>query len=357
MRYAIFIMLLATTACKKQAQVTVGETSPATPLAVRSADLSFLPAIEAENTIFYNRAGQAENMLQTLKASGVNMIRIRLWNNPATSTSSFAEVKAFAARIHAMGLKVWLCLHYSDTWADPGNQQPPAAWQGLSFAALKDSVFAFTKKAMADIQPELVQIGNEINPGLLLPYGDISLHEAQSLDLLSTGCRAARAVNPAAKIMIHYAGINGTGWFFSKLRNLDYDIAGISYYPIWHGKNLDDLKSTLQSLRQNFNKETLVAETAYPFTLQWNDWTNNILGSNAQIIEPAYPATPEGQKAFMEKIKSICQSANGCLGFCYWGGEWVAYKGVTATNGSFWENMALYDFSNKALPVLNAFAP
>lgn len=355
MRFLFPLILLFFTACKGDDLQPVP--TLATPLAIRGADLSSLPEIEAAGTIFYNSAGSPENMLQTLKQNGVNTVRIRLWNNPATIHSSFGQVKTYAARAHAIGLKVWLTVHYSDTWADPGNQITPVAWQGLTFTALKDSVYQFTKKTVQEINPEYIQIGNEINPGMLLPYGDINTNETQFIDLLKTGCKAVRDFSSSAKIIIHYAGITNTQWFFDKLRNLDYDIIGVSWYPIWHGKSFDALKSALADLHQTYNKQTLVAETAYPFTLQWNDWTNNILGLESQIIPATYPATPEGQKNFMNQVKSVCQNTTGCIGFGYWGGELVALNGPTATNGSVWENQAFYDFSNKVLPVVTAFAP
>lgn len=324
---------------------------------IRGADLSFLPLIESRGIIFYNSTGAAENMLQTLKQNGVNTVRIRLWNNPATVHSSFSEVKTFAARVRAMGMKIWLSLHYSDTWADPGHQQTPAAWAGLSFTTLKDSLYNFTRKVMQEINPEYIQVGNEINPGMLFPYGDISTNETQFTDLLKTACKAIRDQSASTKIIIHYAGITGTQWFFDKLRGVDYDIIGLSWYPIWHGKDFNALKTTLTTLNQTYNKQTLVAETAYPFTLQWNDWTNNLVGDNTQIIYPDYPATPEGQKNFINQVKSVCKSANGCIGIGYWGGELVAFDGLTSATGSPWENQAFYDFSNKALPVVTAFAP
>lgn len=351
MRISALFILLLFGSCRKERP----DPLPPMEFAIRGADLSALPEIESAGTIFYNSAGQPESLLSTLKQSGVNTVRLRLWNNPATVHSSFAEVKALAARVKLQGLKVWLTLHYSDTWADPGNQTPPVAWQGLSFTALKDSVYQFTKKVMQEINPDYIQIGNEINPGLLLPYGDINTAGAQFTDLLKTGCKAVRDVSASAKIIIHYAGINNTQTFFDKLVSVDYDIIGISFYPIWHGKDLTQLGNTLLALHRTYNKQTLIAETAYPFTLQWNDFTNNILGLQSQIIFPDFPATPEGQKNYMSRIRILSSTTNGCIGFGYWGGELVAFRGPTATNGSPWENQALYDFNNKVLPVVTEF--
>ena len=133
-----------------------------------------------------------------------------------------------------------------------------------------------------------------------------------------------------------------------------YDIIGISYYPIWHGKNLNELKESLNLLSNTQNKKILIAETAYPFTLEWNDSTNNIIGLNSQI-SPEFSASPAGQRDFVNKIKNIISETPKGMGFCYRGGEWVSYEGKSATDGSYWENQAFWDFQNKPLPVLETF--
>ena len=140
-----------------------------------------------------------------------------------------------------------------------------------------------------------------------------------------------------------------------RISNVDYDIIGLSYYPIWHGKSLIDLKNAMQTLGQTHNKEVVIAETAYPFILSWNDYTNNIVGLDNHLILPDYPASPVGQKAFIKEIKSIMVDLSKGIGFCYWGAELIAWKGNQATDASPWENQALFDFQNQALPVLNEF--
>jgi arabinogalactan endo-1,4-beta-galactosidase len=110
----------------------------------------------------------------------------------------------------------------------------------------------------------------------------------------------------------------------------------------------------MNTLGQHYNKKVLIAETAYPFTLGWNDYTNNIVGLDSQIIS-TYPATQSGQKDYLLAIKNLVKQSSNGIGFCYWGSEWVAFRGPTATNGSSWENQALWDFTNNSLPVMDAF--
>jgi arabinogalactan endo-1,4-beta-galactosidase len=150
---------------------------------------------------------------------------------------------------------------------------------------------------------------------------------------------------------LHYAGYSNANWFFNLFNKTDYDVIGLSYYPIWHGKDLDSLANQIQSLTHTFQKQLIVCETAYPFTLGWNDQTNNVIGLNSQLI-PAFPATPEGQKAYMETLTNKLKQNTKVIGICYWGAEWVSFKGPQSTNGSSWENQAWFDFTGKALPVM-----
>jgi len=324
---------------------------------IRGVDISFLPEIEAAGIKFTNAADVEKDMLDILKDAGVNTIRLRLWHTPATEHSSLEEVKTLAARIKAKGLQVWLSVHYSDTWADPGNQVKPAAWASATFTELQDHVYDYTKEIMEEIDPDIIQIGNEINPGLLLPSGSTSSMPS-CIALLNKGIAAVRETSTDTKIMIHLAGFdNAVMWFYQQLKNnsVDYDLIGLSYYPIWHGKDLNTLQTAINTLGATHNKEVVIAETAYPFSLGWEDWTNNIVGENGQLIA-GYPATPDGQKNFLLKIRQIITDIPKGIGFCYWGAEWVSFKGDQATDGSTWENQALFGFDNGALPALDAFA-
>ncbi len=322
---------------------------------IRAADISFLPEIESSGTILYNNT-KAEEMLTTLKTAGCNAVRIRLWKNPSNGHSGMTEVKALAARVKKAGMKVWLTVHYSDTWADPAVQTIPTEWKNLSFTDLKTAVATYTSTIITEINPDIIQIGNEINSGLLWPQGHLINQEVQCLALLSAASATIRTKAPNTKIMIHYAGVKAsdTNWFFNKIKSVDYDYIGLSYYPIWHGKDLEVVKTTINTLGKTYNKKVIIAETAYPFTLGYNDWTNNIVGLDTQLVS-GYPATPDGQKSFVMAIKTVVKESEYGLGFAYWGGEWISFKGNQAANGSTFENQAFYDFNNKALPVLQVF--
>lgn len=344
---SLFLVLFTFSCSKEEATVQTDDF-------IKAADMSFLPLIESEGTLFYNSQMVAEDALFTLKKSGCNTIRIRLWHTPTDNQSSFNEVKILSQRVKNLGMKVWLTVHYSDTWADPGHQIKPQAWNNLTFNQLKIQFENYTSQIVSEIQPDIFQIGNEINNGFIYPEGNLSSNESQFVSLLAAASSVIRSQRPTIKIMIHFAGIEGASWFFSKTAAIDYDYIGLSYYPIWHGTDINLLQQTMTTLGQTYNKKVLVAETSYPFTLGWNDWTNNVIGLTNQL-HPNYPATPEGQRDFLQKIKTTVQNTPNGLGFCYWGTEWIAFRGNQATNGSSWENQALWDFNRKLVPAASVF--
>jgi arabinogalactan endo-1,4-beta-galactosidase len=351
----VLLTLLATLLLSCSSDNNSGATEPDfVDESIRGADMSYLPLIEGEGTI-YKHNNAAEDPIITLKNAGCNAIRMRVWQNPIGGHSGLVEVKAFALRVKQAGLKVWLTVHYSDTWADPGTQTKPAAWQSMDFTTLKSTVGTYTTQIMNEINPDIIQIGNEINDGLLWPDGRLSSNESQFLQLLTTATASVRSHSSTTKIMLHHAGLTGSDYFFNKVSAIDYDYIGLSYYPIWHGKNLVTLQNTMNSLGSLHNKKVIIAETSYPFTFGYNDYTNNIIGLPDQII-PAYAATNNGQKGFLSAIKSTLNQSTHGIGFCYWGSEWVAFRGPTSTNGSPWENQALWDFNNNSLPVMDVFS-
>lgn len=312
---------------------------------MKGIDASFIPELRSLNIKTYDRNSKIIDMLDLLKNSGLNTIRLRIWHTPETIHSSFSEVKVFSKEIRNKGLQVYIDLHYSDTWADPGHQQKPKAWSNLNFNELKDSLFNYTKKIAAEIKPDYIQLGNEINEGILFPDGSINNFN-QFKELLQEGIKAVRENSPDTKIILHYAGYQNSISFYNNLNDLDYDIIGLSYYPYWHGKNLALLEDTLNALSIKFDKQIIIAETAYPFSS---------LTGTADYLVNGYPATIDGQLNFIKNINIIVRSNSKGMGVCLWGGVIDAYKIPKPTsNGSYWENQAVLDYSNNALPVLEA---
>jgi arabinogalactan endo-1,4-beta-galactosidase len=323
---------------------------------IAAVDISSYPELMEYNPTFYNASHSAASLPDILRENGVNTIRIRLWVDPANTHSGLSEVSSFAKDMQVAGFKIWLTIHYSDTWADPGHQEKPLAWQNLDFYALTDTVFAYTKRVVSLIRPAYVQIGNEINDGLLFPSGRLSLNPENCIELLTSGVSGAREALPEATIILHYAGLEGADWFYSQVNKINYDMIGLSYYPIWHGKDLDATETVIKNLSTTYQKDIVIAETAYPFTLQWNDNTNNIVGHSSQLILPDFMASPSGQEKFIIRLKNFRVNNVRFKGINYWGAELISWKGQASTTGSSWENQALFDFSNVALPALSKLA-
>lgn len=350
--YGIIFLTILLCSCKKSDPIITPD--PPESIEIRGMDISFLPQMDSFNTIFYDSAGIKKDFLSIIQQNGVNTARIRLWNLEGQAHSGLEEVTALVNKCRIHGLKILLDFHYSDTWADPGKQTTPSKWAGKNLPDLQDAIYQYTKEVMTIIKPEYVQIGNEINGGILWESGRLQ-NESAFISLLKAGIKGSREGYPDSKIMIHYAGMEGSEWFFDlmKKNDLDFDIIGLSYYPIWHGKSLPLLESTITQLKNKYSKNVLIAEFSYPFTLQYNDFTHNFIGEQSQLVN-GFAATKVGQKNFCLEIRKIVEKTDA-LGFCYWGGEWVSFKGPTATDGSSYENQALFDFQNKALPAFSAF--
>ena len=335
----------------------------------RGADLSFLPEIEQSGTKFYAADGTQVDALAFMKTKGTNIVRLRLWHNPSTGHSNYTEIESFAQRLKSAGLNWWLDFHYSDTWADPANQTIPAAWQAASFTVLQDSVYNYTFKVLNNLKaknilPTIVQIGNETNSGMLWDKGKVGgsfdVNWPNYAALVKKATDAVKAVDASIKTMLHFAGTTGADWFFNNIKNqgVSYDIIGLSYYPFWHNRNLTELQTDLNTLSATFNKDIFITETAYPFTTGYNDFTNNVVGPSVTLLN-GYAATPAGQSKFLIDLRTVINKIPNSrgLGFCYWAPDWIAYRGPTATNGSAWENLALFDFNSKAQEGWDAFAP
>ena len=351
--YYIFIFILIFSCQSNGSDNDIIDNNLSNPIS--AVDISYYPSILENNPIFYNDQGIQINFLNSLFEKGVNTIRLRLWVDPVDDSSSFNEVKEFSTLLKSLGFKIWITPHFSDTWAHPGQQQIPNEWSSLNFEEIKAEVYSHINQIMNEIEPDYIQIGNEINTGVLFPHGNIENNSDQFIEIINQGISAVRSNSSETKIILHCAGFEASQWFFNLVNPLDYDIIGISYYPIWHGKSLNDLRFRLTELSNNFGKEILIAETAYPFTLSWNDWTNNIVGLEEQLILPDYPATPSGQQNFIRDLKNLVLEIDNGIGFCYWGAELIAWDGENSENGSVWENQALFDFDNTELPVLQEF--
>ncbi|MFM2327136.1 MAG: hypothetical protein RIR31_1338 [Bacteroidota bacterium] len=239
------------------------------------ADISFLPQLE-ERGLKFSDKGITKDPILILKEHGFNYIRLRIFNEPAND-SGYSPKKGFcdlahtmqmAKRIKAAGMKFLLDFHYSDYWADPGKQYKPAAWQGLAFTELKKALYDYTQKVITALKaqgttPDMVQIGNEINHGIVWPEGNINNPDGLA-QLINAGTAAVKSVDANIVMMLHVAlgGQNHESVNFIDnmiARGVLFDVIGESYYPKWHG-TLDDLRDNLNDLVSRYNKDVIVVE-------------------------------------------------------------------------------------------------
>ena len=329
---------------------------------INGVDISMLKQVEENGGLFYVNGNQIDP-IQIFKDKGINTARIKIWHTPSLNYNNLESVLEIAYRASSAGLDLILDFHYSDTWADPLNQAKPSVWEDLNFETLCDSIeqysrYVITKLKNQNSLPKYVQIGNETDCGLLWPDGyvcDESNNESQWNKLRELFVHAIEGVYSALdnedtiEIISHVS--SGGNWFFNNLieQGVNIDILSISYYPMWHG-TLTDLSQNIDDLGIMFQKPVLVVETAYPFTLQWNDNTNNILGLENQLLED-YEASEEGQFLFLHDLISLVDENNYGLGICYWAPDWIS----TNQFGSPWENQALFDFDGELLDGISAF--
>jgi arabinogalactan endo-1,4-beta-galactosidase len=337
---------------------------------IRAADGSVLDQVEQSGGKYFDQ-GTERDALSIFKKYGFTHIRLKLWHTPDLPYNGLPRVLEMAARAEELGLGIILDFHFSDTWADPGHQTKPDAWEALPFDILTDSVKRYTGHVISKLKaqqtlPEIVQIGNEITCGMLWddgrvcdPWntdqqwqklGDLIKHAIQGMDEeLDEG--------EDIEIAIHFAdGGNNSGcrWFYDNIQDesIDYDIIAVSFYPWWHG-TLGILEFNLNDLAQRYQKDLMVIEMAYPWTLAWNDNTNNIIGGNDQLHD-GYPATVDGQYSYLRDLITIVKNTTGDrgIGVAYWSPEWIS----APEWGSPWENVSLFDFENEVLESIKAFA-
>jgi len=334
-------------------------------LSILGADISSLKKSEDKGGIYKYSDGTQADALQILKDNGLNYARLRVWVNPADGYHNKAEILTMAARLKKLGIKLLVDFHYSDDWADPGKQYKPAAWADYDFEQLKQAVYDHTFDVCSSLvaqgtPADMVQVGNEINAGILWPDGDYN-HLDNLAALLKSGYQAVKDASSSTLVMLHVAegGDNTMNrWFFDSMTNrkVPFDVIGVSYYPFWHG-SLAELQANLFDLSATYDKDVVVAEFAYAFTGQENDSLANILSKRMSV--DGYLFTPEGQRLMMRDVMSVIRAVpNGRgLGLFYWDATWTAVPGngwdtKDPKSGNGWENQALFDYNDKALPAM-----
>ncbi len=331
---------------------------------IKGMDISSYPEMLDKQYTYYDFNGKEVNLLDFAKEQGFNYGRLRIWNEPERVPESggycnLQDTLKMAKEIMQRGMGLLLDFHYSDWWADPGNQNLPFAWKELSEDELVEAVYDYTKKVMMALDengtyPDMVQIGNEIRCGMMWPVGAITNWKGLAR-LINAGIKAVRDTQGErdTKIVIH---LDQGGryyyyeeWFDAALAYgvVDFDIIGLSYYPFWHG-TFNDLKNTMEKLIVRYKKPLVLAEIAHAYRMS----QGNLFGEAQERIA-GFPAKPEAQRTVLELIMSIVAHVSNDMGIgvFYWEPFWQAKE----NDGSWGSCMVLVDSNGMPTEGCKAF--
>ncbi len=337
-------------------------------LTVMGADISSLKKSEDNGGVYAYEDGTTDDALKILHDHGLNYARIRVWVNSPDGYHGKEQLLEMAKRLKKNKIKLLVDFHYADSWADPGKQPKPAEWENLDFDGLKKALYDHTYDVCISLKeqgtpPDMVQVGNEITNGMLWDDGKNDKNFDNLAALLKEGYRAVKDCSPDTLVMLHLdnGGKNEMyRWWFDSIieRAVPFDLIGVSYYPYWHG-TFADLQTNLNDIAIRYDKDIIVVETSYAFTSEDKDNFENIITVQEK---PGYHFSPEDQARMLADIMTIVRAVpNGHgVGVMWWDATWMAVEGngwdpFHPTAGNNWENQALFDFNNRALPAMKLF--
>ena len=337
-------------------------------------DISLLTRYEDNGANYMDKDGKKiTDVLAFLKEQGMNAMRVRLFVDPSLASDEdkgegvcqdIEFVKRLGKKIKDAGLMLMLDFHYSDTWADPGQQATPQLFFSVNTPAY-NYIYHYTKESLealvkAGATPDFIQTGNEITYGMMWDSGcKVEANSAWDgykddnwenfTTALKNAGKACREVCPDAKIIIHTERVPNPPQiidFYKKIDKygVDYDIIGTSYYPYHHG-NVRQLDKAITEFESNFpSKDIMVVETGCDYHYEMVKDENT-----------GYPLTYEGQRQFTEDLITTLNKHKQVNGLFWWFLEANEYgldwKTQRVTDG--WYNASLFDNeTGKALPAL-----
>lgn len=253
------------------------ETTNAAPSFAKGADISWVVAMEAQGYKWKDKNGVQRDILQILKNDyQINSVRIRVWVNPSNNYENgymtVDRAANLAKRAKDNGMSVMLTLHYSDFWADPGQQNKPAAWQNYNFQQLMDAVWNWTRYVMTTMQnkgvtPDWVQIGNETNNGMLWNDGKATNSMQNYAWLVNTGHNAVKSISNSTKTIVHLANAEDNALYHWNIGGIinngaNFDIIGMSLYPStnnWQSM-VNQAISNANNLINTYGKPIMITE-------------------------------------------------------------------------------------------------
>lgn len=342
-------------------------------LSVVGADFSSLLQVESRHRTFSD-GDVAAPLEDVLSRRGVNYSRIRLWVDPVPGSNDLAAALALAKRSAAAGMEIFLDLHYSDTWADKANQQVPAAWASHDHQQMLETVRSYTEEVVRAFSEQgtpvsMVQIGNEVTNGMLWSWGKIEQPWGEYwqgfAELHEAGIAGAVAADPQRppRTVLHLHGggdSRSVGRFLEKAEEhgMTIDIVGVTYYPFWSGP-LEDFRRFLHFVADRYDKDILVVETGYPWTLAEPAQCRSVVTEAEQLPElRSYLPSPEGQAAYFRGLREVLESIPGGhgLGYVVWEPAWMPDVELADETCNAYAALTLFDWYGNALPALRALA-
>lgn len=350
---------------------------------LKGGDISLLTYAEDNGAKYYNHGTQSD-AVEIMKEGGVNLVRIRLYNDPGKyqyngyslepGIQDEADCLALARRAKAAGMQILLTFHYSDYWTNGADQYIPHAWKDMDAVqmtkALYDFTYGFMEKMKAQgTTPEYVSLGNETQAGMLYPIAgplDSAAPEyytkVQNLTTFyNAGYEAVKASATDAKVIIH---LNDAGnkdvynWYLGLMQDngVKYDIIGGSYYPFWTGRWAKDVCEWAEYVTDKFDKDLIFMEVGYAWQQKIHD---NVTDGQLSHNWPYTELSQAGQKNFMLELSNEIKKVGNqrVLGYAYWDPIFIPAGNAGWAVGQVnpVSNSALFDFKGNALPVFDAF--
>ena len=380
---------------------------------LRGVDVSSYIAEIESGVVYKDFEGNTldeEGFFTLLAESGINCVRIRVWNDPYdkegksygggnNDINTAVKIGQLATKA---GMQVLIDFHYSDFWADPSKQKSPKEWAHYTLEDKKQALYDYTTDSLntllnAGVNVTMVQIGNETNNGMA---GEKEWERITELMIQGSG--AIRKVSEERgrdiQIAVHFTNPDSSSLpdyaETLKAAGLDYDVFAVSYYPFWHGST-EKLTEQLSLIAETYDKKVMVAETSYVYTNEDGDGHANSISEDTTGITLNYDISVQGQanevRSVMEAVVKVGEKGIGAF---YWEPAWIpvqvydaessdagailsenqkiweekgsgwasSFSGTYDANdagkyygGSSWDNQAMFDFEGNPLESLNIF--
>lgn len=243
----------------------------------RGADVGWLSEMENSGRIWRDSNGVQRDLFDILDDYCINSIRLRVWVNPSGGWSGKQDVINLSKRAVAKGYRLMIDFHYSDSWADPGKQTKPAAWNNFSVQQLGQALYDHTRDVLnglkaENVTPEWVQVGNETNNGMLWPEGQASTNMANYAHFVNRGYDAVKSVFPNTKVIVHVSNGYDNSLFRWNIGGLisngaKFDIIAMSMYPDspqgWQTYAQQTL-TNMNDMISRYNKDIMISEIGLP---------------------------------------------------------------------------------------------